>query len=434
MLPEHADLLRCLGDALSAVGSVDALEEPVSPYTRAQYARMLAEANQYSGQILAQVRMLGTVSAEYIGEDVQDDGSGDWEILQNPLAADDIEDELEVESELGAERVAELNAELDAELQDLPPDEESDSNEEDKSEVRARVERLWPRYLWLKMRPSDFVDLLLQEEKLSRSKAEDAALARLLVGYSNPSQEALKHMLQGAMDNMEPWNDVIALSDEIDAEGDVKRRLFKREEFMYQNNAGTRLSTHAMTVIQIINNLKFALDWRQVSAHWKTTFVTQIFEVLKANEITDITRKWGGTMRNKEMKKLRRTFGKWHQKIVTDRNHVLKIYHMFGAGVLLDTTWAPNPRSRYFGATLNRVFITLQSKIAEDGSGYDSIQQYKRRMKRSSRSILKTLLEAADWNNVWEFVENFLNDAENEADGEGTDTDADEPDGEEEEA
>ncbi|KAF5366953.1 hypothetical protein D9615_010618 [Tricholomella constricta] len=365
MLPEHADLLRCLGDALSAVGSVDALEEPVSPYTRAQYARMLAEANQYSGQILAQVRMLGTVSAEYIGEDVQDDGSGDWEILQNPLAADDIEDELEVESELGAERVAELNAELDAELQDLPPDEESDSNEEDKSEVRARVERLWPR------------------------KAEDAALARLLVGYSNPSQEALKHMLQGAMDNMEPWNDVIALSDEIDAEGDVKRRLFKREE---------------------------------------------IFEVLKANEITDITRKWGGTMRNKEMKKLRRTFGKWHQKIVTDRNHVLKIYHMLAPA----SSWTlPGPRTLdrgYFGATLNRVFITLQSKIAEDGSGYDSIQQYKRRMKRSSRSILKTLLEAADWNNVWEFVENFLNDAENEADGEGTDTDADEPDGEEEEA
>ncbi|KAF8059092.1 hypothetical protein FPV67DRAFT_1718867 [Lyophyllum atratum] len=415
MLSEHDEVLRSMQTALSSLGTVLPLEGHVTPPSRRQYARMLHLYAGFVGQMQSYVSLLEDLSHDFLeGEYEWEDGSGAGENLLDrvfgPTEPSDDDDETpgQLAGTAGPNEDSHDNSpgEPDAGNAGGPP----------QNVVTVRLASIWPESFRVQLHVSGLVEWIIEPRKGTHTKRENEGLMRLITGYCNFNTEAVKHQLQDALGNMAPWVDLIDLADTIDEEVDAGKRLLERDKFLARNPQGERLFGFVMFLIRTVHTLKYQFRWNAMGRDEITEYLDAAFGTLEAEAIRGI-RSLPDAKREARRKTMRKAFGKRHQRLTTSRNHLLRMYKVFGAGVMLDTTWSVatelsgGGRSGTFGATLDAVLRELPLKFGGDDieeDDFETFEDYRADIQRRGRDTLRQLLEAMDLRVVWDWIAEFL--------------------------
>jgi len=151
------------------------------------------------------------------------------------------------------------------------------------------------------------------------------------------------------------------LSTQAEDIANVTERLHKRDSILRSVTKEGDLRIFLDSLLSSIHAIRFASEWKTISALpggklWKIQYRANAFNAQYPDFIADLH------TREDYMAKFKR-FGARHEKVITARNVILKMYNRFHAAVLLDPLWAPvatydhatNGRSPTFAGTLNLV-------------------------------------------------------------------------------
>lgn len=221
------------------------------------------------------------------------------------------------------------------------------------------------------LRPEDLIKFLLQSPVKTgdpHSRAEDAALARLFVGFSPPPDwDALlkSHFPRPPISAESHCQRSITM----DALSILEHRIARRHKHLSRLDEDDQRYFWVQAVITQIESLKFALDWnsqKHKAAFYRSMFVFSHPSAAKLRDATtqEILAACKGPYAAQ--------YTQWKRKnepLVTARNRLLRMYLLFGAPVLLDPVWSVSRhRSRDFPAVLNHVCKSIPISIDEDGS------------------------------------------------------------------
>jgi hypothetical protein len=93
------------------------------------------------------------------------------------------------------------------------------------------------------------------------------------------------------------------------------------------------LSGYIRYVIRTIHVIKFAIDWKEKESTaegrgWKHNYRQKLFDREQNQEVAQIEATCIGKRKEKKLIGLCRRFGVRHEKLVTARNHIRKLYEM----------------------------------------------------------------------------------------------------------
>jgi hypothetical protein len=85
-------------------------------------------------------------------------------------------------------------------------------------------------------------------------------------------------------------------------------------------------------ILRSINALKFIMEWNRRTNQpggkkWKTDYRDRLFQETHANEIEHLQNQLEAHEAQFQIQRLREQFGRKHEKTVTARNHLLKLYN-----------------------------------------------------------------------------------------------------------
>ncbi|KAG5349763.1 hypothetical protein E4T56_gene14093 [Termitomyces sp. T112] len=389
---EHDDVLNSLQAALNAIGTLHPLDRPTTPPSRRQYANTLKLAREFIGQMESHVSLLATVSEDFF------DGEYSWE--EDSRIEDSL---LDMTFAHADQREFSQNSTLEDEHQQHEEEPREGENEENDANTFGRPFSI-----------QGLINNILCPKKLTFSKREDEALARLLLGYHDTSVPVLKSLLDGAMKNMGEWANIIDLAKDIDAEENLNTCLLKREQFLHENPHGENLVSFICHVLRTIHTLKFQFSWNGLSQNERSKYLDNAFEYLCNEEIQQMRIRTPQQKQDIQWKKMRKAFGKAYQRKTTTRNYVYHLYQKFGVGVLLDPTWTtPNEmktgRSTSFGPILNMMLQQLEDRIDRD-EAYPDLHQYLQTSCTRSLILLEQLFDAMELDSFWDYIEVFVED------------------------
>ncbi|KAG6895930.1 hypothetical protein C0992_011507 [Termitomyces sp. T32_za158] len=388
--------------ALSAVGSLEPLDRPSTPPSRREFTNTLRLAREFIGQMTSHVAMLATVSEDYLeGEYSWDDDPGVEDNLLTMSFISDIErDNIDGCSNDEGEE---------------PGDEgEEPGDRDNRDAITLRLSKIWPEAFDAAFAVEALIENLMRPKKASFAKREDDALNRLLVGYSPTTMPYLKSLLQEGMNNMTQWTDILELSQDIDAEDNVKQCLLKREKFLHENPQGENLVLFICYVVRTVHIIKFQSAWNELSQNERTKYLDEAFSYLRKDDIEDMRFRTPQPKQEGQLKKMRRAFGKAYQRKTTTRNYVLHLYEKFGLGILLDPTWTTpsdmkTGRSVLFGPMLTSLLQQLEYQVEIDGT-FNNIQEYLQTSRANASQLLQQVFEAMELHGLWDYVADFVQD------------------------
>ncbi|KAK0475976.1 hypothetical protein EDD18DRAFT_1470076 [Armillaria luteobubalina] len=92
-------------------------------------------------------------------------------------------------------------------------------------------------------------------------------------------------------------------------------------------------------VIRTIIAIRFAQDYRSWPLSEKKKYHRSLFEKHYKTQIEQIGNQYVGRDRDQRLEKLFKEFKGQHEKVVTARNHLDRLYRIFGVTLLLDPFW-----------------------------------------------------------------------------------------------
>ncbi|GLB36940.1 hypothetical protein LshimejAT787_0312270 [Lyophyllum shimeji] len=438
MLSEHDEVLSAMQAAVEALARVEALDEPVTPSSQRQYTQLLRMATGFVGQMHRRVVQLAEVSIEYLEEDFDlEAGLGGQETRLHRRGGDGRRDAHGTPEDHANSGEEEASGTQDNQPQPAGGDESLDDDlpapDPERDVVARRVASLWPGAFAREFFVTDFVHWILNPRKGTHTQRENDGFIRLMGGYRQFRSELLDQLLTGAMMNMAQWTDLMALSARIDGREDPVERLIMREEFLEQNPKGERLYSFLVFMIRTVHTLKFAFAYNAMNKEQKGIYLTAVFKARREREIAEMKRKTADDKHEKAEKDMRKKFVHKHQRVTTSRNHLLQLYKVFGAGVLLDMNWSiatdshpGSGRSSIFGAT-QEVFLRelrAQFDMQHEDHDFDCFEDYQEYTQHRARQTVKQFLEVVELPTVWTWIRKFL--VEFPADGYVDDGDEDE--------
>lgn len=183
---------------------------------------------------------------------------------------------------------------------------------------------------------------------------EDLAFQNLYVGYLNPGAillvstlteyKRIFHIIDAYIfifihqdefyspfSQASPWKSIRKQIQQMEELTNAEERLVTRETAMFNIRAGNAVETWVFGVIETINGLILALEWNDLTnkrggKKLKGIFRQRMFEAIKRGE-GDGERFDGG----RDVKIENGKFVRMHRKIVTSRNHTLRLYEMVSA-------------------------------------------------------------------------------------------------------
>ncbi|KAF4623616.1 hypothetical protein D9613_001481 [Agrocybe pediades] len=179
-------------------------------------------------------------------------------------------------------------------------------------------------------------------------KKEQTGFVNLLRGYCPAdSLEELRRHVPGNMTAMitEAFRDSI-MNEENE---NVLDRMCERENVMIKCEETNTFADFALSVLNSIQCLEFAYEWERLKKAEKRAFLLQAFQSYHPTRESD----------DDERKKFQ-VFKNRHEKVITARNELLRMFKKFHSAVLMDPCWTPSAcytkgktgRTRNFGATL----------------------------------------------------------------------------------
>ncbi|EPT02956.1 hypothetical protein FOMPIDRAFT_1047325 [Fomitopsis schrenkii] len=219
--------------------------------------------------------------------------------------------------------------------------------------------------------PADVVQgLLAQPDRAKAADQEDLAFARLLRGLPYGSLNDWEEALGAMGDRLTTTHtSTIAFSAAHDDIAGLTERLTERHKALTTTLLGNTANTIVSFILYQVDNIKFAADWQEcrgmpggkkwASAFFKTAFIQ---DPNIAPEFLGLT----GPATQRHFNALAPRFKSWRtatRHAISARGRLLRLYNMFGAAVLLDTTWAVdrlvNAHSRTFVPVLNNILATV---------------------------------------------------------------------------
>jgi hypothetical protein len=96
--------------------------------------------------------------------------------------------------------------------------------------------------------------------------------------------------------------------------------------------SGDKLTAYIHFVIRSVDSLKFILAWnsrtkRRGGKKWKTEYREAAFLQQCEADIAKLRRTLNGDNLERRVSKLKKTFVGKHEKLITSRNHLLKLYN-----------------------------------------------------------------------------------------------------------
>ncbi|KAK0474710.1 hypothetical protein EDD18DRAFT_1116385 [Armillaria luteobubalina] len=193
-------------------------------------------------------------------------------------------------------------------------------------------------------------------------------------------------------------------------------------------------------VIRTIIAIRFAQDYKSWPLSEKKNYHKDLFNSYYKSQITQIGNQHAGNDRDKRLERLFKTFKGQHEKVVAARNHLDRLYRIFGVTLFLDPFWqlasgldAPK-HSRPFGkiiALLEQDLEPVNIKVrlvseferevsdglrdADDVPRYNEVNEdaYNFRMhmlghQSRNRKFLFKAIKALGGKEVLEFVQDFV--------------------------
>ena len=124
------------------------------------------------------------------------------------------------------------------------------------------------------------------------------------------------------------------LSTQAESIDDVSERLHKRDSILRSVMRQETLAIFLDSVLGSIHAIRFALEWKTISTKpggklWKTEYRASAFNAHYPDFVEAMH------TREDYMKKFK-AFGSRHEKVITARNILLKMFRRFHAAILLD--------------------------------------------------------------------------------------------------
>ncbi|KAK0441221.1 uncharacterized protein EV420DRAFT_1121186 [Desarmillaria tabescens] len=154
----------------------------------------------------------------------------------------------------------------------------------------------------------------------------------------------------------------------------------------------TRLIDYA---VYTAARLQFALDYNSLTIAERTAYTNNIFETCKKSTIKDGN---PTTIAN-----LKKAFKTRHRKDVTSRNHLLKLYKMFGVSVFLDPSL--EIRTKSGAPAFSETYVTTIDLLEQ---GLRPFSEYLDKVDQQNRVFLFNFLRAAGTLAVYNFIKNFV--------------------------
>ncbi|KAF8956941.1 hypothetical protein BDZ97DRAFT_1925008 [Flammula alnicola] len=200
--------------------------------------------------------------------------------------------------------------------------------------------------------PQEFAGRLYETGKGSKQAEEQISFASLLRGYAPAA-------------SLDDWYDILDMqpadlnwhiqSVHTESIDDISQRLLEREKALAMIQGGTALRGLANSIITCIHAVRFAQEWKDLSTarggkKKKVEYRKAAFKVRYPNVSVD------------DYESELKAFTNRHEKVVTARNTLFRIYSKFHIAVLLDPLWTPIAsydhgtigRSPSFALTLDR--------------------------------------------------------------------------------
>jgi hypothetical protein len=95
---------------------------------------------------------------------------------------------------------------------------------------------------------------------------------------------------------------------------------------------GDRVKSYVDFVLRSIKTLRFIIDWNNKTQirggkAWKTQYRDRYFEEHYAKELTFLRENYVGAYLLQQLNSLRRQFFKRHEKVITSRNQLMRMYY-----------------------------------------------------------------------------------------------------------
>ncbi|KAF8065968.1 hypothetical protein FPV67DRAFT_1450189 [Lyophyllum atratum] len=466
MSTDHQQIIASLETALAVLGSLEPMSGVEDNYPHSGFGETLRLASQLAGEIFAHVQLLREVTADFMDDGAPQDGTGlgvNAQLLVHtpvhrgtPTSSQTDHDDRRRnrrnetpsnDNYLNSPGSSQKNVDSKHIAPSSPPPGQSPPPEEqlaadegsqpDKEEimiryVQDRVDALIPDNL-TPLHIRTLVEIILTEPSGTHEKRENPAFVRMICGYA-PVEDAILEILFGeALPHVGLQDVLMENAVRIDDEGDQAERLLARDQvvslqlpltalmslaqYLIVHPQGQRIYAYVLHLVRTVHTLKWAIEWKSMTKNAKMAYTDAAFQRLRASQIKRINIQFAGAQRNKKMKSLRQAFRKWHQKVVTSRNHLRKMYNVFGVGVLLDPTWATTPekadtkRSPTFGSTLNLLLHDLSHAFdtppALDAEGFD-FHEYRDHIQAMHLDILSQILNVFDLPHILTWVQEFV--------------------------
>ncbi|KAH9931909.1 uncharacterized protein B0H18DRAFT_988571 [Fomitopsis serialis] len=224
---------------------------------------------------------------------------------------------------------------------------------------------------------AEVADMLVGDRPKGKvADLEDIALASLLAGLPHASLHDWAGVLEHLADNIVSTASIVVASAAHDGVESITQRLEMRHKALTSADMGNRANNCVVFVLRQIETIKFALDWQDrgalpggkkwISDFYKTAFIEDPAFVDEFQGITENAIKV-------KLRELEEPFKRWRNSArhtVTARNRLLRLYNMFGFGVLLDPTWEVNGlvrgRSRLFVPVLDSLLSVVRKAEPAD--------------------------------------------------------------------
>ncbi|KAF8963009.1 hypothetical protein BDZ97DRAFT_1822580 [Flammula alnicola] len=215
-----------------------------------------------------------------------------------------------------------------------------------------RIQQLEGSLTLVSLTPQEFVGRLYETGKGSKQAEEQISFASLLRGYTPAaSLDDWYDILNMTPDDLN-WHAQSIRTESID---DLGQRLLEREKALAMIQGGTALRGLANNIVTCIHAIKFAQEWRELSMarggkKKKVEYRKSAFNVRYPDVSAD------------DYESELNTFTNRHEKVITARNTLLRMFSKFHVAVLLDPLWTPIAsydqgtigRSPSFALTLDR--------------------------------------------------------------------------------
>ncbi|KAK0439085.1 uncharacterized protein EV420DRAFT_1769568 [Desarmillaria tabescens] len=207
---------------------------------------------------------------------------------------------------------------------------------------------------------------LLDEDKM--------AFERICYRYPQSSENEIENLFKNDTSYFIEFSATCKKADAISRKQRVEDRIRMRDMLLFSLHDNDATRSYINFVLRSIIAIRFAQDYSSWSMGDKKTYVKGLFSKYYELQIGEISHQYAGNERKRRLAKLFKTFKGQHEKVVTARNHLDRLYRIFGTALFLDPFWqlstgleAPK-HSKAFGkmiALLEEDMDPVIQKIAE---------------------------------------------------------------------